>query len=311
MSADSYISCASCHLDGGHDGRVWHFTGRGEGLRRTTDLRGRSGMGHGNVHWTGNFDEIQDFEHDIRRPVWRDRFPHPDAPTIRGPAPSPATGKAGLSADLDALAAYVATLSPAHVPAVRIAMPTAPSRRRRSVDRRCLPPEIVLLAIGATRYQQRDLAVASPSLSNTGAQSLISGSRLGQTLSGIDTPTLHGLHATRLYPHHGQAATLTETFRYAGELRDRRPRRNSAEAGRGQRQSRRRWRWILPRRVWGNSAYLTTESTASVRFTNVDGGSGGPAQIAFRYARQYSGGTATLVVNGVFPNHYRLPPDAR
>ncbi len=29
MSADSYISCATCHIDGGHDGRVWDFTGRG------------------------------------------------------------------------------------------------------------------------------------------------------------------------------------------------------------------------------------------------------------------------------------------
>src|SRR5690606_32634379 len=28
MSADGYISCASCHVDGGHDGRVWDFTGR-------------------------------------------------------------------------------------------------------------------------------------------------------------------------------------------------------------------------------------------------------------------------------------------
>ena len=30
---DGYLSCATCHLDGGHDGRVWDFTGRGEGLR--------------------------------------------------------------------------------------------------------------------------------------------------------------------------------------------------------------------------------------------------------------------------------------
>ena len=34
MSAEGYLSCATCHLDGGHDGRVWDFTGRGEGLRR-------------------------------------------------------------------------------------------------------------------------------------------------------------------------------------------------------------------------------------------------------------------------------------
>jgi len=29
-------------------------------------LRGRTGTDHGNVHWTGNFDEIHDFENDIR-----------------------------------------------------------------------------------------------------------------------------------------------------------------------------------------------------------------------------------------------------
>ena len=44
MSSEGYLSCATCHLDGGHDGRVWDFTGRGEGLRNTTTLRGRSGM---------------------------------------------------------------------------------------------------------------------------------------------------------------------------------------------------------------------------------------------------------------------------
>jgi DNA-binding beta-propeller fold protein YncE len=61
MSAEGYISCASCHTDGGSDGRVWDFTQRGEGLRNTVELRGRSGIGHGGVHWSGNFYEIQDF----------------------------------------------------------------------------------------------------------------------------------------------------------------------------------------------------------------------------------------------------------
>ena len=28
-----YLSCASCHHDGAHDGRVWDFTAFGEGLR--------------------------------------------------------------------------------------------------------------------------------------------------------------------------------------------------------------------------------------------------------------------------------------
>ncbi|MGB1191637.1 MAG: LamG-like jellyroll fold domain-containing protein, partial [Pseudomonadales bacterium] len=66
MSLNGYISCASCHLEGGQDGRVWDFTDRGLGLRNTIDLRGRAGLGHGHLHWTANFDEIQDFENEAR-----------------------------------------------------------------------------------------------------------------------------------------------------------------------------------------------------------------------------------------------------
>ena len=67
MSLEGYVSCASCHLGGSHDGRTWDFTDRGEGLRNTTSLRGHGGtLLHGPLHWTGNFDEVQDFENDIR-----------------------------------------------------------------------------------------------------------------------------------------------------------------------------------------------------------------------------------------------------
>ena len=38
MSRESYISCASCHADGGSDGRVWDFTDRGEGFRTTPPI---------------------------------------------------------------------------------------------------------------------------------------------------------------------------------------------------------------------------------------------------------------------------------
>ena len=61
-----YISCASCHNDGGHDGRVWDLTGFGEGLRNTISLRGRAGTATGFLHWSNNFDEVQDFEGQIR-----------------------------------------------------------------------------------------------------------------------------------------------------------------------------------------------------------------------------------------------------
>ena len=62
----NYMSCASCHNDGGHDGRVWDLTAQGEGLRNTIALRGRAGMGQGFLHWSSNFDEVQDFEGQIR-----------------------------------------------------------------------------------------------------------------------------------------------------------------------------------------------------------------------------------------------------
>ena len=38
----------------------------GEGLRNTISLRGRAGMAQGFLHWSGNFDEVQDFEGQIR-----------------------------------------------------------------------------------------------------------------------------------------------------------------------------------------------------------------------------------------------------
>ena len=61
MSRDGYLSCASCHPDGADDGHTWDFTDRGEGRRNTPSLR--SGL-DGLLHWTGNFDELQDFEQD-------------------------------------------------------------------------------------------------------------------------------------------------------------------------------------------------------------------------------------------------------
>ncbi len=109
MGLDGYLSCATCHLEGGQDGRVWDFTDRGEGLRNTIDLRGRAGTGHGNVHWTANFDEIQDFENDMRNAFGGTGFlSDPQFAQTSDPLGLP---KAGLNADLDALAAYVTSLT--------------------------------------------------------------------------------------------------------------------------------------------------------------------------------------------------------
>lgn len=111
MSKETYMSCASCHVDGSYDARTWDFTQRDEGFRNTTDLRGRAGMGHGNVHWSGNFDEIQDFENDMRSHFGGTGLI--DAPTVSGPLGPP---KTGLSPKLDQLAAYVSSLGRSSLP---------------------------------------------------------------------------------------------------------------------------------------------------------------------------------------------------
>ena len=114
MSSEGYISCASCHVDGSHDGQTWDFTHRGEGLRNTIDLRGRSGTAHGNLHWTANFDEIHDFENDIRLHFSGTGLMDDDdfaaSHNTLGPP------KTGLSVALDALAAYVASLDETTLP---------------------------------------------------------------------------------------------------------------------------------------------------------------------------------------------------
>ena len=310
MSADSYISCASCHLDGGHDGRVWDFTGRGEGLRRTTDLRGRSGTGHGNVHWTGNFDEIQDFEHDIRSAFGGTGFLPLSTQQFATLHPTPATGKSGQSADLDALAAYVTSLSPDHTP-------RSPTRNTNGTfTTAALAGQAVFQANNCASCHSGNSHTNSPlgpigaaPLIDVGTHSGLSGTRLGGTLAGIDVPTLDGLHASRVYLHHGLASTLEDVFPFAGgtlfyganaqpittvdpdavgAFPD-----NSLQGGGGS-----------SRGFYGGAAiFIGNESGAAtppaIRFNNVDGGPGGTARIALRYLRQYNGGTALLRVNGV------------
>ncbi|MCB0145045.1 MAG: hypothetical protein KDE50_34510, partial [Caldilineaceae bacterium] len=103
LARDNYISCASCHNDGGQDGRVWDLTGFGEGLRNTIDLNGRAGMGQGPLHWSENFDEVQDFENQIRNlSGGTGLMSESDFAATQDTLGAPKTGR---SADLDALAA--------------------------------------------------------------------------------------------------------------------------------------------------------------------------------------------------------------
>ena len=106
LAREGYMSCASCHNDGGGDGRVWDLTGMGEGLRNTISLRGKGGMAHGFLHWSGNFDEVQDFEGQIRALSGGTGLLS-DVVFNQGTRELPlGDPKAGLSSELDAMAAY-------------------------------------------------------------------------------------------------------------------------------------------------------------------------------------------------------------
>ena len=216
MAADSYISCATCHVDGGSDNRVWDFTGRGEGLRRTPSLRGRGGMDHGNVHWSGNFDEIQDFEHDMRGPFGGTGFlSEADFAATSDTLGAP---KAGLSPELDALAAYVTSLGVA-------SLPRSPHRNTDgtfSVDQAAaesiLTANNCMSCHSGTNFTAS--AVGAGNLENVGTVAgKISGGRLGGgagSLTGIDTPTLLGLYENDLFLHHGLAESVEEVFTFTG-----------------------------------------------------------------------------------------------
>ncbi len=209
MTKDGYLSCATCHLDGDQDGRVWDFTDRGEGLRNTISLLGRGGAAP--IHWSANFDEVQDFEHDIRGPMQGAGFlSDEDWKATNTTLGAP---KAGLSAELDALAAYVMSLTD---------FPRSPFRQPDGqMSEAALAGEVLFLdpTLGcidchpAPDYTDSQfLAPGEPLLHDVGTLGDGSGQRMGAELLGIDTPTLRGLATGAPYLHDGSAATLREVL---------------------------------------------------------------------------------------------------
>lgn len=203
LARDAYMSCAACHNDGGHDGRTWDLTGLGEGLRNTSTLRGHARPGQGLMHWSGNFDEVQDFEAQIRVLAGGTGLMS-DADFNTGTRSQPlGDKKAGISADLDALAAYVNSLA------------TADASPARNADGSLTAAAIAGQAVfnaancaschGGASFGLSSLAGG---MRNVGTLKNASGNRLGAPLAGLNVPTLRGVGATGPWLHDGSAATL-------------------------------------------------------------------------------------------------------
>lgn len=199
LALQEYMSCASCHNDAGHDGRVWDLTGFGEGLRNTITLKGHAN--NGSLHWSGNFDEVQDFEGQIRNLSGGTGL-------ITGTPNAPmGASNAGRSADLDALAAYVKSLT------THGSSPNRGATGALSAD----------AAAGEKIFRTQNCASCHSGVNfsssaldvfaNVGTITAATGRRLGVALTGLDVPTLRGVWATAPYLHDGSAATLSDAIK--------------------------------------------------------------------------------------------------
>ncbi len=185
--SDGAISCATCHFEGGADGRTWiNFR---SGPRNTPVLTGAAGLPPYN--WAGDMDELHDtIEDQIRHVMLGDGL-------ITGDFD--ATGSAvdaGRSADLDALAAYVAALQPWANPN-RLPDGSLSESARRGMEL------FMSGAIGCSCH-------APPLYTDLQAHNLAGSVFSLEIAPAFDTPTLRGLWASAPYLHDGVVQTLPE-----------------------------------------------------------------------------------------------------
>jgi len=204
LSREEYSSCAQCHNEGAMDGRTWDMSNLGEGFRNTISLIGH-GEKNGPLHWSGNFDEVHDFEGQIRALSGGEGLlSDADFNAHTNPMGDP---KKGLSEDLDSLANYVRSLNK---------IPDSPYKNADGT----LTPEAKL---GAQLFLKKgcDDCHSGPFFTDAAKDNLhdistlksSSGQRLGGALTGISTPTLQGLWMTAPYLHDGRAKTLQDAIK--------------------------------------------------------------------------------------------------
>ncbi len=202
LALENYISCASCHNDADHDGRVWDFSQFGEGLRSTTSLRGKGAAAHGMLHWSGNFDEFHDFEGQIRQFAGgTGLMSNGDFAAANEPLGATKTGR---SVDLDALAAYLTSLDSMPVNPQKGADFSDAAERGKQLfdDQSCATCHSGAAMTDSATARRHDVGTIKAS----------SGSRLSGDLDGLDTPTLLNLHENAPYLHDGSASTVAQAI---------------------------------------------------------------------------------------------------
>jgi large repetitive protein len=202
LSRLGWVSCASCHLDGGVDGTSWSTP---EGLRQTMPLWNLAGTAP--FHASATRDEIQDFDHDIRALMGGVGLAA-SPPSMLGPS------AAGRSEALDALAAFV-------LHGIRV--PNAPTAGVEAIaaGREVFAESGCAACHGGPAWTRSHLPGEPGTLGLAGQMeveaSLIDVGTFARDTDvlgaiGFDVPTLLGLHATAPYLHDGSARTLSEVL---------------------------------------------------------------------------------------------------
>jgi DNA-binding beta-propeller fold protein YncE len=177
-----------------------------EGLRNTTSLLGRRGTGQGPLHWSGNFDEVQDFECEIRIHFGGSGFvPVDKLPNDQCTDPLGAPKK-GLSQELDDLAAFVTSLDHVH------RSPYRGADGKLTADGEAGKVLFGRLGCDFCHVGSDFTDSSRKMLHDVGTLKATSGFRSGAPLTGIDTPTLLGVWETAPYLHDGSAATIRDVL---------------------------------------------------------------------------------------------------
>jgi len=197
LTKDQWMSCAVCHPDGDVDGHQWDL---GDGPLDTRTLRGA--LACAPLHYTAHLDEIQD-TYEFTRHTMAGRW------FVQKHEINDYLGlsNAGYSRDLDALAAYIESLTPKQPPT---------------------PPHEVLPAIekGRKIFFSKKSGCATchtPPYYTDSGQKDTQGNFIrhnvgtwkegeNEDLQSLDTPSLLGLRQSEPYLHHGRAPTLESVF---------------------------------------------------------------------------------------------------
>lgn len=182
LSADGWLSCATCHFDGMSDGRVW--AGFPGGARNTPLLYKLPETVPYN--WSGTWDELADAELKIRWLQGGAGLLDPDVP-VNPPLGVP---HAGMSLDLDLLANYLTSIQPPESPA-----PSSPALYQRGVQ----------------VFAEQNCASCHVGPAGTDLQPYDVG-----TGGTFDTPSLRWLWLSAPYFHDGSAETLRQVFELKG-----------------------------------------------------------------------------------------------